>query len=226
MEEQKPTEKQLDYESLQLKERFEIQELQNHIGKHLADSAKTEDDLIKLIPNATYDQIVKALKNMLFLKLITKEGFPVKYSLSPLVRDKLTEQKRLSENDKNTIKVAVIIESKSNDKLSLRKGMEQILESLKKDEEYYIYDSSLADIIVHDDLFSTYISANLSCNEINSLFKLVYFYGATSVEVLKPDKFNVTISDLQKTIMIITDMTHGYAEMIHALKRENAALTR
>ncbi len=219
-------EKQLDYEALQLKEKLEIQELQNLIGKHLADSSKTEDDLIRLIPNARYEQIVQALKNMLFLKLITKEGFPVKYSLSSEVRDKLTERKRLSENDKNTIKVAVIIESKSNDKLSLRKGMEQILESLKNDNEYFVYDSDLAEIVVHDDLFSTYISATLSCNEINSLFKLIYFYGATSVEVLKPDKLNVTISDLQNTIMIITDMTHGYAQMIHTLKKENEALSR
>lgn len=219
-------EKQLDYDSLQLKEKLEIQELQNLIGKHLADSSKTEDDLIRLIPNARYEQIVQALKNMLFLKLITKEGFPVKYSLSSEVKDKLTERKRLSENDKNTIKVAVIIESKSNDKLSLRKGMEQILESLKNDKEYLIYDSTLAEIVVHDDLFSTYISATLSCNEINSLFKLIYFYGATSVEVLKPDKLNVTISDLQNTIMIITDMTHGYAQMIHTLKKENEALSR
>ena len=219
-------EKQLDYDSLQLKEKLEIQELQNLIGKHLADSSKTEDDLIRLIPNARYEQIVQALKNMLSLKLITKEGFPVKYSLSSEVKDKLTERKRLSENDKNTIKVAVIIESKSNDKLSLRKGMEQILESLKNDKEYLIYDSTLAEIVVHDDLFSTYISATLSCNEINSLFKLIYFYGATSVEVLKPDKLNVTISDLQNTIMIITDMTHGYAQMIHTLKKENEALSR
>ncbi|HRS42336.1 MAG TPA: hypothetical protein P5530_00440 [Candidatus Diapherotrites archaeon] len=219
-------EKQLDYDSLQLKEKLEIQELQNLIGKHLADSSKTEDDLIRLIPNARYEQIVQALKNMLFLKLITKEGFPVKYSLSSEVKDKLTERKRLSENDKNTIKVAVIIESKSNDKLSLRKGMEQILESLKNDNEYLIYDSNLAEIVVHDDLFSTYISATLSCNEINSLFKLIYFYGATSVEVLKPDKLNVTISDLQNTIMIITDMTHGYAQMIHTLKKENEALSK
>ena len=44
-------EKQLDYEALQLKEKLEIQELQNLIGKHLADSSKTEDDLIRLIPN-------------------------------------------------------------------------------------------------------------------------------------------------------------------------------
>ena len=218
--------KQLDYESLQLKEKLEIQELQNLIGKTLADSSKTEDDLLKLIPNAKYDQIVQALKNMLFLKLITKEGFPVKYSLSPEVKEKLTERKKLSENDKNVLKLAVIIESKSNDKLDLRKGMEHILESLRNDSEYFLYDSSLADIVVHDDLFSTYISATLSCNEINSLFKLIYFYGATSVEILKPDKFNVTISDLQKTAMIITDMTHGYAQMIFKLKKENEALSK
>lgn len=221
-----PEEKQLDYESLQLKERLEIQELQNQIAKALADSSKIEDDLIKLFPNAKYEQIVQALKNMLFLKLITKAGFPVSYSLAAGIKEKLIEKKKLSENDKNLLKVSVLIESKSSDKLDLRKGMEHILESLKNDNEYLTYDINLAEIILHDDLFSTYISATLSCNSLNSLFKLIYFYGATNVEILKPDKFTTTISDLQRTALIITDMTHGYAQMIFKLKKENEVLSK
>lgn len=119
-----------------------------------------------------------------------------------------------------------MIETKSNDKSELRKGMEQIMDSLKIDDQYLIYDISLADIVVHDDLFSTYISANLSCNSITSLFRLIYFYGATSVEVIKPDKFTVTISDLQQAAFTITDMTHGYAQMIFKLRKENSELAK
>lgn len=219
-------EKQLDYESQKLKENLELQELQTIIGKALSISPKTEDDLIKLIPNAKYEQIVQALKNMLFLKIITKEGFPVTYSLAPGVKDKLIEKKKISENDKNLLKVALMIETKSNDKSDLRKGMEQIMDSLKIDDQYLIYDISLADIVVHDDLFSTYISANLSCNSITSLFRLIYFYGATSVEVIKPDKFTATISDLQQAAFTITDMTHGYAQMIFKLRKENSELAK
>jgi hypothetical protein len=219
-------EKQLDYESQKLKENLELQELQTIIGKALSISSKTEDDLIKLIPNAKYEQIVQALKNMLFLKIITKEGFPVTYSLAPGVKDMLIEKKKISENDKNLLKVSLMIETKSNDKSELRKGMEQIMDSLKIDDQYLIYDISLADIVVHDDLFSTYISANLSCNSITSLFRLIYFYGATSVEVIKPDKFTVTISDLQQAAFTITDMTHGYAQMIFKLRKENSELAK
>jgi hypothetical protein len=163
---------------------------------------------------------------MLFLKLITKEGYPVVYSLSKEIQEGLTEKKKLSENDKNQLKVAVLIESKANDKGELRKAMEQIADALKKDENYYIYSLDIAEIILHDDLFSTYISAEVSCSTLGSLFRLIYYYGATSVEILRPEKLNVTIGDLQQTSQVITDMTHGYAQMIFQLKQENAELSK
>jgi len=217
---------ELDYESSQLKERVAIQELQTLVGKELKNGSKTEDELLSAIPGAKYDELIKVLKNMLFLKLITKEGYPIKYSLSKEVQESLSEKKKIAETDKNQIKVAILIESKANDKGDLRKAMEQISSALKTDEVYTIYSLDIAEIILHEDLFSTFISAELSCQNISSLFRLIYFYGATSVEILKPDKYTVTISDLQQTSHIITEMTHGYAQMIYDLKRENAELSK
>jgi len=218
--------KQLDYESQKLKDYRDMIELQTIIGKYLSEGSKTEDDLIKLVPNAKYDQIVGVLKNMLFLKLITKDGYPVKYSISKEISEKLIERKRISESDKNLIKISVLIESKSNDKVSLRKTNEQIAESLRKDESYLVYDLSIAEIVLDGDLFSTYISAEISCNSINSVFRLIYFYGATSIEILKPDKYTVSLSDLQQSAQIITDMTHGYAQMIYELRNKNAEMSK
>lgn len=217
---------ELDYESSQLKEKVAMQDLQTLVGKELKNGPRTEDDLLKVIPGAKYDELIKVLKNMLFLKLITKEGYPVVYSLSKEIQEGLTEKKKLSENDKNQLKVAVLIESKANDKGELRKAMEQIADALKKDENYYIYSLDIAEIILHDDLFSTYISAEVSCSTLGSLFRLIYYYGATSVEILRPEKLNVTIGDLQQTSQVITDMTHGYAQMIFQLKQENAELSK
>ncbi|MFA5745394.1 MAG: hypothetical protein WCX82_04385 [archaeon] len=218
--------KQLDYESQKLKDYRDMIELQTIIGKYLSEGSRTEDDLIKLIPNAKYDQIVGILKNMLFLKLITKDGYPVKYSISKEISEKLIERKRISETDKNLIKIAVLIESKSNDKAELRKANDQIAASLKADEQYLVYDLNIAEIVLHDDLFSTYISAEVSCSSLNSVFRLIYFYGATSIEVLKPDKYTVSLSDLQQTAQIITDMTHGYAQMIYELRNKNDAMSK
>jgi predicted RND superfamily exporter protein len=163
---------------------------------------------------------------MLFLKLITKDGYPVKYSLSKEILNGISEKKAIAENDKNQLKVSILIESKSNDKGELRKAMDQISENLKKDEQYVVYSLNIAEIVLHEDLFSTFISAELSCSSISSLFRLIYYYGATSVEVLKPDKYPVSLFDLQQASHIITEMTHGYAQMIYQLKQENAELSK
>ncbi len=217
---------ELDYESQKLKEKVAQAELQTIIGKALKSGPKTEDELLQAIPDVKYDQLISALKSMLFLKLITKDGYPVKYSLSKEILDGLSSKKKLSEIDKNILKVAILIESKSNDKGDLRQSMEKIADALKNDKEYLIYSLDIADIVLHDELFSTFISAELSCQSLNSLFRLIYFYGATSVEILKPDKFTVGIADLQQTAQIITDMTHGYATMIYQLRQENSQLSR
>jgi hypothetical protein len=104
--------------------------------------------------------------------------------------------------------------------------MEKILSSLKEDNAYFVYDSSLAEIVVHDDLFSTYISAEVSCADLFNLFRLIYYYGVTSIDVLRPDKLNVPISDLQNSLQTIVDMVHGYAGMIYDLKKKNDLLSK
>lgn len=218
--------KELDYESLKLKEKINRNDLQTLIGKELKNGPKTEDDFLKAYPNIKYEDLIAVLKNMLFLKLITKEGYPITYSLSKEVLEQLEKKKRLREGDKNQLLVSILIESKSNNKGDLRKATEEIASALKKDADYHIHSIEIADIILHDDLFSTYISAELSCVSLNALFKLIYFYGTTSVEILRPDKLTVGISDLQQASKIIVDMTHGYADMIFKLSKENAELSR
>jgi hypothetical protein len=217
---------EISFKEQEIKKENDLKNLRDLIAKSLHKSPKTDDDLKKEFSNASYEEILTVLKNMLSLKLIKKEGFPVKYHLSDEIKKTLERRKELSENDKNLIRVSIIIESKSDDKTVLREAMEKILKSLKEDSAYFVYDSTLADIVVHDDLFSTYISAEVSCADLFNLFRLIYYYGVTAIDVLKPEKLNVGISDLQNSLQTIVDMVHGYAGMIYDLKKKNEILSK
>jgi len=215
------------YKEQNFKKNKAIIELREEIAKQLyKNGTLTEEEIKKFIPNATYEEVSNSLRNMLQLKLIKKEGFPVKYLLSEEIKEKLSQRKNTRESDKNPIKVNVIIESKSNDKEKLRLGMESILKSLKEAKIYVIYDVKLADIVVHDDLFSTYIEAELSCLNLSQLLHLIYYFGVTSIDVIKPEKLSLPISDFQESLFTIIDMTHGYADMIFKLKSENEQLRK
>jgi DNA-binding HxlR family transcriptional regulator len=212
------------YEEEKQKEINNIDELKKVIAQRLSKGKKTEDDLQKEIPNASYELLSKALKDLLFLKLIKKEGFPVEYSLSEELLKKLNQRKELAANDKNNIRVSILIESKADNKKALREGMEKIINKLKEDKSFVIYDMDLAEIVVHDDLFSTYISGDVSCASLSEVFRLVYYYGVTSIDVIKPEKLVVPLSDLQESLLTIVDMTHGYAEMIFNLNKKVESL--
>jgi len=210
------------YKDEELKKNLSVLELRNEIAKQLSTGPKTDDELKKQIPGATYEEIVLALKNMLTLKLVNKDGYPVKYTLSKDILDKLKSRKEMSGTDSNPIRVSIIIESMASDKGALREGMQKIENLLKEDKSYFVYDCSLADIVIQEQtgLFSTYIEAEVSCQDFNSLLRLVYYYGVTAIDVLKPDKLVIPISDLQEALFTIVDMTHGYAEIIYKLKQE------
>ncbi|MDD4147866.1 MAG: hypothetical protein PHO85_05035, partial [Candidatus Cloacimonetes bacterium] len=148
----------------------------------------------------------------------------VKYFLAEEIKEKLSVRSNTQNADNNKIRVSVIIESKSNDKEKLELAMATIFKNLKENPQFVVYESSLAEIVVHDDLFSTYIDAEISCPTFASLLQLVYYYGVTSIDVIKPEKLSLPISDLQESLFTIIDMTHGYADMIFKLKSENEQL--
>lgn len=197
-----------------------ILDLRKEIAKSIYKSPKTDEELKKEFKDASYEDLTATLKNMLVLKLIKREGFPAKYSISKEIAEKLDSRKSISESDKNLIKVSIMIESKGDNKATLEDAMNKIEERLKSDEKFLVYESKIAEIVVHDGLFSTYIEAEVSCKDLQSLFRLVYYYGVTSIDVIKPEKLNIPISDLQESLFTIVDMTHGYADMIFKLKQE------
>ena len=214
------------YNEQEFKKISNLKELRKVIAQKLHDSPKTEDELKVAIPDAKYEELISTLKNMLQLKLISKDGYPVKYSISKEIAQKLEDRRELSGSDKNQIKVSIIIESKADNKGKLREVMEGIIKTLREDKQYLVYESSLADIIVHDGLFSTYITAEVSCLDLAAVFRLVYFYGVTTIDVLKPDKLVIPIADLQQSLFTMVDMTHGYADMMFKLKSELTQISK
>jgi len=208
-----------------LKKQRELKALRDEIARCLKDGPKTEPELQKMIPGASYELLVEALNNMLSLKLISKDGFPLKYSIHPEVLEKLEQRKEILSKDDNPIRAHIIIESKANDKTTLRTFMEDVDKSLRKNPNYVIYNTNIAEIIVQDGLFSTFLSGEVSCPSLDSLFKLIYFYGVTSIDIIKPQKLTIHISELQEAVNGITDLVTNYVEEIYKLKQELEAAT-
>jgi len=44
--------------------------------------------------------------------------------------------------------------------------------------------------------------------------RLMFFYGPTSVEVIKPKEIKFTLDDFQNGLVDMSEMVHGYAEYI------------
>lgn len=142
------------YKEQEYKRLKALVELRQEIAKKIyAAESLTEEEIKKQIPNASYEEISNALRNMLVLKLIKKEGFPVKYFLAEEIKEKLSVRSNTQNADNNKIRVSVIIESKSNDKERLEIAMSTILKNLKENPQLVVYESNLAEVVVHDDSF-------------------------------------------------------------------------
>ncbi|MFH0905954.1 MAG: hypothetical protein V1824_01290 [archaeon] len=206
----------LNLKDKELKEARDIMQLRGEIAKLIHREPKSEEELIKEL-KVDYNILIKTLKNMIFLKLIKKNGFPAKYSISDEIAKKLMERKEIFSNDKNAIRLNFLIESKSDNKAYLEKLNNTIVESLKKDERYTVYNITIAETTIVEGLFSTYISAEVSCANLVAILSLIYYYGITSIDIIKPDNLKLQISDLQSFFLAIIETTQNYSEAIFKL---------
>jgi hypothetical protein len=65
--------------------------------------------------------------------------------------------------------------------------------------------------------YSTFVEINLSVQDFRALVRLMFFYGPTSVEVIKPQKIEFALDDFQDGLLDLGEMIHGYSEYIMGL---------
>ncbi|MFH1663649.1 MAG: hypothetical protein ABH986_02480 [archaeon] len=188
-------------------------ENQKKIAVLILHEPKTEEELREQL-NIPYDELMKELKAMLKLGVISKKGYPTKYSLKKEIYDAVRKRKVIAETDKNKLRLRVNIEVQAISESLLKKQLDDIQKTIKKEQDFTIYDVFEAKPLQQGEHYSSYLDVNLSVRDFHSLMKLMFLYGPSSVEVLKPEKLDFSAGELQDGLVLISEIVHSYTEFV------------
>ncbi len=195
-------------------------EEQKRIASSLFASPKTVDELNRQL-NIPFDKLNGQLKHMLKLGLVKVEGYPQKYALAEEVSKGLQRRKEIAEKDPFDLRIKAVIEFKAVEEAFLEKHMKDIGEKLKKNLNYTIYDIYKAKPRKVGDHYSSYFEVNLSARDFTSIVKFMYFFGPSSVEVIKPQKVVLAMDDLQDALGEMAEMIQSYNEaMLRSMAKD------
>lgn len=164
----------------------------------------------------SFDVLSKELKGLVKLKLLVADGYPLKYSLKKEIMEELKRRKNLSMDDENPIRLKVVIDVQAIVEEVAEKSLAEVEKALRGEKDFIVYTIFKAKPINHGETVTSYIEADVSVKDFKSLVKLMYFFGPTSVEVVKPRKLEVSIDDLQEGLMDMAEMIQAYN--YHVLK--------
>jgi hypothetical protein len=192
---------------------FEFSETQKRIALSILDSAKSADELVKEF-NLSHSEVMSELKGLLKLKLVSQSGYPPKYLLKKDVGEAVIKRKEIAEKDPFRIRLNIIIEAQAVEESILVKKMKEIAAALKNEKNYTVYSSNLAKTVKSGNYYSTYLDMSLSVKDFTTLVNLMYFYGPVSVEVVKPEKLELTAAELQDGLGVMAGMIQSYNNSI------------
>lgn len=163
-----------------------------------------------------FDVLSKELKELVKLKLLIVDGYPLKYSLKKEIMEELKRRKSISMDDENPIRLKVVIDVQALVEEVAEKSLTEVEKALRAEKEFTVYDIFKAKPMSQGDTVTSYLEADLSVKDFKSLVRLMYFFGPTSVEVIKPKKLELSIDDLQEGLMDMAEMIQAYN--YHVLK--------
>jgi predicted DNA-binding ArsR family transcriptional regulator len=190
---------------------MKLTELQKRIGAALVDGPKTAEELAEEL-NADLQDVLEALKDLILLKLVSKEGTPPKYSLAPHVKEALKIE------DKGLL-LHAIIEVEALEEDVLRKAMEDIKKKLEEEKGFVVRHVAISDIEKDEEsgIYFGHIDTTVLFPGIEPLTYFLFYYGPTVVELLTTEKITIDPGDLQRAIIIAANMIHGYTTYISKL---------
>jgi len=190
-----------------------ISEEQKRIAVLLMHEPKTVEELNKQLA-IPYDKLESELRDMLKKEVVSKSGFPTKYSLKTEILSKVKKRKEIESEDTHKLRLKIIIEGQAIDQDLLKRQLDNIEASLRKEPNFTIYDLALQKIIKEGEHYSSYLDVNLSVKDFRALMRLLFHYGPTSIEVIKPTKIEFTAGELQDGLVDASSLVQGYNEYI------------
>ena len=188
-------------------------EEQKRIALLLLHEPKTVEELNKQL-SIPYNKLLGELKGMLKLGVIGKEGYPTKYRLKENIAKEVQRRKKIAEDDFNKLRMRGFIEMQAIEEDLLKKQIEKLKNAMEEEEVFNIYSVENAEIVKDGEYYSTYLDVNFSVKDFPSLVKFMFFYGPSSIEVLKPNRIEFSAQDLQDGLVDIADMIQKYNNYI------------
>ncbi len=195
---------------------MKFSELQKKIAIALINSPKTAEQLSKEL-NTNITAITDEIKLMMKLNLIEKTGFPTKYKLKDSILAELQKRKEISAKDPYQLRLRAIIEIKAISEELLKKEMEKVKSLLQNEKDFTIYSVIEAEPIKEAEHYSSYLDVNLSLKDFRAISKLLFFYGPSALEVLKPEKITFAADDLQDALVEMASYIQSYNQYIARL---------
>ncbi len=188
-----------------------MEEIHKEIGALLLKGPKTAEEIAEELGRDIRD-VMEALKDLITLRLVVKEGNPPRYSLAPHVKIAVEE-------DVSGILVHAIVEAEAVEEDILRKALDDIVSKLRSEKSFIVKSVSVADIIRDEETktFVGHVDVTLVFPSIEPLFYFIFFYGPTVVELLTEEKIEVDPSDLQAALILTASMVQGYVSYISRL---------
>ncbi|MCX6799493.1 MAG: hypothetical protein NTW59_05370, partial [Candidatus Diapherotrites archaeon] len=147
-------------------------EEQKRIALLLLHAPKTAEDLNKQL-NIPFNKLNEELATMMKLGLLEKEGFPTKYRLKKKIADEVGRRKQIAETDFNRLRIRAYIEMQAIEEDLLKKQLQKLEESMRKDKCFTIYTLEKAPIDKQGEYYSTYFELNFSVKDFASLVKFM-----------------------------------------------------
>jgi hypothetical protein len=182
----------------------------------LVHGPRTSEELNSQL-NIPFNKLADELKAMLRLGVIEKQGFPTRYALKQNIAEEVQKRKKIAESDFNKLRLRAFIEMQAIEESLLKKQLDKLEESLNQDKNFTLYNIDKMPIEKQDEYYSTYFEVNFSTKDFASLIRFMFFYGPSSMEVVKPAKIEFSAQDLQDGLMEAADMVQKYSSAIHKL---------
>ncbi|MAG22208.1 MAG: hypothetical protein CL943_02800 [Candidatus Diapherotrites archaeon] len=188
-------------------------EEQKRIALLLLHEPKTAEELNKQL-SIPYNKLMEELKAMLKLDVIGKEGYPTKYRLKENIAKEVQRRKKIAKDDMNEIRLKAFVEMHAIEEDLLKKQMNNLKEALEKDKVFTVYSVEEADTLKEGEYYSSYLDINFSVKDFSALIKFMFFYGPSSIEVLKPARVEFSAQNLQEGLIDLADMVQKYSRYI------------
>jgi len=186
---------------------------QKKIALLLMHNPKTAEELVKQL-SIPYNKLMEELKGMLKLKVVERDGFPTKYRLKENIAVEVKRRQKIAEADQFKLRIKAFIEMQAIEENMLKKQLGKLEKALQEDASFTIYSIEKAPVEKNGEYYSTFIEANFSVKDFVSMVRFMFFYGPSAVEVIKPERIELTAQDLQDGLLDMADMVQKYANFI------------